>query len=70
MTRYSCKSYFDDDAQEQRWAVERQDGNVYRVLQRCFITKEGSQVWLDRYISIKKQFYSIITILRNRASGL
>ena len=55
MTRYSCKSYFDDDAQEQRWAVERQDGNVYRVLQRCFITKEGSQVWLDRYISIKKQ---------------
>ena len=55
MTRFACKSYYDDDAQDKRWAVERQDGNVFRILQRCFITQEGAQVWLDRYILIKKQ---------------
>ena len=54
MTRYACKSYYDDDAQDKRWAVERQDGNVKRVLQRCFITEEGAQVFLDRYTAIKK----------------
>ena len=54
MTRYACKSYHDDDAQEKRWAVERMDGNIKRVLQRSFITQEGAQVWLDRYVNIKQ----------------
>ena len=54
MTRYACKSYFDNDAQEKRYAVERQDGDVYRILQRQFITQEGAQVWLERYKQIKK----------------
>ena len=46
MTRYACKSYFDNDAQEKRYAVERQDGDVYRILQRQFITEDGAEVWL------------------------
>jgi hypothetical protein len=62
MTRYACKSYYDNDAKEKRWAVERQDGNVKRILQRSFITEEGAGVWLTRYTTIKKKHHEAQSI--------
>ena len=53
MPRYFVKSYTDADASEKRFAVERQDGSIHRVLQRGFITEEGASVWLARYKNIK-----------------
>ena len=54
MPRYFVKSYTDAGAAEKRFAVERQDGSIHRVLQRDFVTQEGASEWLARYEEIKK----------------
>lgn len=55
MPRYFVKSYSDSSTGEKRYAVERQDGSIHRILKRDFVTDEGASVWLARYQKVKRE---------------